>query len=166
MRLLSRTNDAARVDDATHVLTGGRGAGSVRTVAYAAYVAVLLGATYGFSVAQAVLRTNDPDELRAQLGSPVAAVVVVVLAALGILLVHRAARVRGAVVPPTPWTELVVSSPNDRAVTLRRWWLVSLSGAVIGGGLVSLAFFIHSIGQMHGAEATYRFDWAEQVSTT
>ncbi len=55
---------------------------------------------------------------------------------LGIVLVHRAARIRGPVVPPTPWTDHVVTSPNDRVVTLRRWWLVSLSGGLIGGGLV------------------------------
>lgn len=132
---LDRTPDAERVSDAVHVLTGGRGTGSVRAVVYGAYVALLVGATYGFTVAQAVFRTSDPAWLRAQLTSPLALGIVLLLAALGVVLVHLAAAVRGAVVPPTPWTDLVVASPNDRAVTLRRWWLVSLSSAVIGGTL-------------------------------
>lgn len=133
-----------RLADTVHVLHGPAGTGSLRTVLYAAYVTLILALTYGFTVARGVFVSSDPAWVRAHLLQPVTLVVVAPLLLVGGGLAFRIGRLRGPVVPPLPWTDLVVLTSIDRTLTLRQWWASShallASGAVIvlgviGGGL-------------------------------
>ncbi len=102
---------------------------------YAGYVALLSASAYGFPLAQAVLRTTDPQWLRAQLGSPVA-LGTLTAGVVGVLWgLYRAGGYRGPVVPPLPWIDHVVATPIDRARSVRRWWRLSLGGSVFAGAL-------------------------------
>lgn len=130
------------IADVQFVVDGGRD-GSLRKVAYALYVAALLLLTYGVTTAQAFFATQDPQWLRAQVLSWRGAAVLAVSVGIALAVAWRSGRIRGPVVPPLPWIDLVVSGPVDRALTLRRWWLMALAlvvtgaamvGAVIGGG--------------------------------
>jgi len=139
-----RADDAARLEDAVHVLHGSDGTGAVRRVLYAVYVIALLALSYGFTVSRALFITSDPAWVRDRLLGPVSAVVALVLVAGLVVVVHGIGRRRGAVVPPLPWVDHVVAGPLDRAATLREWWLVSatlllagctVAAGVVGGGL-------------------------------
>ncbi len=126
-----RADDLERLDDARHVL--GEGSHAIRQSLYAVYVTVLLGLTYGLTVARALFLTAEPGRLRDELVSWPVALSVLAAVVLGVAVAHRAGRSRGPVVPPMPWIDLVAASPLDRALTLRRWWGVALTGALTGG---------------------------------
>lgn len=135
-------NEKAIVDDVHVVVDGGRG-DAVRKAAYALHVAALLLVTYGVTLAHAFFLTQDPAWLREQVASWQGGLVLGILAAVAVVAAWRAGRVRGPVVPPVPWIDLVVPGPIDRAIVLRRWWQMSalllvtgaaMVGAVVGGG--------------------------------
>ncbi len=126
-----RADDLARLDDARHVL--GEGSHAIRQSLYAVYVTILLALTYGLTVSRAVFLTAHPDRVRDQLLAWPVLVGVVVAIAMGSLVAHRAGRTRGPVVPPLPWIDVVLPSPIDRALSMRRWWGFALVGALTGG---------------------------------
>lgn len=138
------SDDAHRLADSIHVLHGPAGTGALRRVLYAAYVTLIFALTYGFTIARGVFVASDPAWVRSHLLHPVALGALGVLLAAGCALATRAGRQRGPVVPPLPWTDLVVTSSVDRALALRQWRATShavlVSAAVIvlgvvGGGL-------------------------------
>lgn len=103
---------------------------------YAAYIVALIAGVYGFPFIQAVFATSDRTWLRDQLASPGGILTLVV--AIGAILAsaYFAGRYRGPVVPPLPWTDLVLTSPIDRALALRRWWRYALYGCAFAGALL------------------------------
>ena len=127
--------NAERYADTRHVLHGPDGPGVLRTVLYATYVGALLAATYGYTVARGIFATSDREWLRSVLLSPGAALALGAAVVGVVLVAFRAGQVRGPVVPPLPWTDLVVTSALDRPLVLRDWWLVSSTLAVVGGVL-------------------------------
>ena len=134
-------NERAIIDEAQHVVDGGRD-DSLRQVLYALYVTALLLLTYGMTLSHAFFLTQDPEWLRGQVLSWRGGAVLATLAAVGAVATWRAGQVRGPVVAPLPWIDLVVTGPVDRAITLRRWWLraatltvtVSTMVGLVGGG--------------------------------
>ncbi|MDO5502955.1 MAG: hypothetical protein Q4G67_07265 [Actinomycetia bacterium] len=135
-------NERAIVDQTQQLVDGGRSA-SLRTILYALYVTALLLLSYGLTFSYAFFATQDPQWLRAQVLSWPALLALAVVALLGLATAWRAGQIRGPALPPLPWIDLIVSGPVDRAITLRRWWLMSavllvtgavMVGAVIGGG--------------------------------
>lgn len=111
---------------------------------YAAYVIVLFGAAYGFPLVQAVFRTSDTVWFRQQLSSPVALAVFAMAVATILGFAYWSGRFRGPVVPPLQWIDLVLPSPIDRALAVRRWWRFAamatsfvggIGGLVLGAGL-------------------------------
>ena len=138
----ARANERAITGQVESIVDGGR-ANTLRTVLYALYVAALLLLTYGVTLSHAFFSTQDPPWLREQVVSWRGLMVLVLLVAVGVIVAARAGRVRGPVVPPVPWIDLVLPGPLDRALTLRRWWLIAsvlvvtgaaMVGAVVGGG--------------------------------
>ena len=118
---------------------GGEAAAKARAQGrYAAYLLLLFSLAYGFPFVQAVFRTSDRVWLREQLTSPAA--VVLFVASLCTLMgaAFWAGRVRGPVVPPLPWIDLVLAAPVDRALALRRWWRFAVGGGLLLGGVVGL----------------------------
>jgi hypothetical protein len=103
---------------------------------YPVYVAVIAVGTYGIPASQQLFRSLDERWLAEKAWTPAGAVAAGVVAVLFLLLVRTAGRVRGPVVPPLPYLELVVASPMPRKVTLGRHWRVSLGGSIVGGLLV------------------------------
>lgn len=130
-------NERLIVEDVRVIVDAGR-ADVVRTVGYGLYVAALLLTTYGLTLANAFFLTQDPAWLREQVLSWRTVLVLVVFVGIGLVAAWRAGAVRGPVLPPLPWIDLVVSGPVDRAITLRRWWLVALSGSVSAGAMVGI----------------------------
>jgi hypothetical protein len=128
-------NERAIVEDVEFVVDGGRG-DRWRKLGYALYVAALLLVTYGVTVTHAFFMTQDPQWLRDQVASPRGAAALAVVVVIGLVTAWRSGRVRGPVVPPLPWVDLVVPGPADRAITLRRWWLVALLGLVTGAAML------------------------------
>lgn len=126
-------NDSERLDEALYFLYGEQGSGAVKRMLYAVYVGVVMAATYGFTVLRAVFDTSDPAWMQEVLASPItwlaAAGVVVTLG----VLVHRAGRIRGPIVAPLPWLDVVGVSSIDRARSLRQWWTFGVVGMVAGG---------------------------------
>ena len=111
---------------------------------YAAYLVFLGSLAYGFPLVQALFRTSNPEVLRQQLASPEALALLVAAIAAVFIAALWVGRFRGPVVPPLPWIDLVVTTPIDRALSVRRWWRFALSagvflgaitGLVLGGGL-------------------------------
>lgn len=135
---LSPEDDRERLDDATHVLHGPEGSTARKEVAYAAYLAVILVGLYGFPVLRALVLAGDRAGMAAGLRSPwtlvVALVAVVALAAVA----REAGRVRGPIVAPVPWVDLVVSSAVDRWAALRPWFGYSLFAVLFAGGLAGV----------------------------
>lgn len=128
-------NERAIVDDVQFVVDAGRG-DTLRKLAYALYLAALLLVTYGVTLAHAFFLTQDPEWLREQVASWRGVLVLAVVVGIGLVAAWRMGRVRGPVLPPLPWIDLVASGPVDRAITLRRWWLVALAGFVSGGAML------------------------------
>ena len=126
------TDDRARLAGALDIVTDGQGAGTLRRLAYPLYVAVILLATYGFTVAQAgVANLQDLNdflalEMRMLLVFGAAfllPVVIVMLNLLGVLKSHALRKARtfaifgcfifGAVATPSgdPFSMLALSVP-------------------------------------------------------
>ncbi len=118
---------------ARRAVEGEAGGDVVKSALYAVYVTILLALSYGLTVARAVFVTENPRALRGDLLSWPAAAAAVLCAVLAVAVAYRTGRSRGPVVPPLPWVDHVVASPNDRAETLRRWWLLAVLGTVTGG---------------------------------
>lgn len=133
---LREIDDHELLGQAEWVIGGDVGRRGRRQAWYAAYVAVLGMLAYGFPIAQTVFRTTDPGWLRAQLTSPVAQLGLVVGLVAILWGAYSAGGFRGPVVPALPWIDHVVSTPIDRALSVRRWWRVSRGGTVFAGGLV------------------------------
>ena len=129
-------NDRARLKDVEYVLHGEKGPGVTGDIAYAVYVAALLGGTYGFTVARAVFATSGPIWVREHLLTPAAAVVAAALFVALLLAARWAGSRRGPVVPPLSWTDVVVTSEIDRARSVRRWWTYVFVGGIAGGTIL------------------------------
>ncbi len=125
------TDDRARLAGALDIVTDGQGAGTLRRLAYPLYVAVILLATYGLTVAQAVFVASNPGWIRAHLLTPGAVALGAALLAIAAGLIWRGSRRRGAVVPPIAWTDQVLTSPIDRATALQPWWHLTLAASVL-----------------------------------
>lgn len=128
-------NERAIIAQTQHIVDGGR-SDSLRRALYALYVAALLLLTYGLTISHAFFSTQDPQWLRAQVLSWPALLVLGIITLLGAATAWRAGRVRGPALPPLPWIDLVVSGPVDRAITLRRSWLMAAGLAVTGAAMV------------------------------
>lgn len=134
----SADDDRARFDEALDFVTAGRGAGTLRRLAYPVYVTILIGLTYGFTFTRSVFVTSDPQWVSAHLLNPTAGGVFALLLALAVAFVHRSCRRSGAVVPPVAWTDQVLTSSIDRALALRPWWHLTLAAATTAGALLGV----------------------------
>lgn len=177
LEAVTELDDAELLAQADWVI-GGEAARKARQQGlYAAYLVFLGSLAYGFPLVQALFRSSDPAVLRQQLASP-AALALLLAAVAGIFLAAQwVGRFRGPVVPPLPWIDLVVTTPVDRALSVRRWWRFALSagvflgaitGLVLGGGLaftgvtspVSVAVGLVG-GVMIAVAATHFWLWAQ-----
>jgi hypothetical protein len=134
----SAVSDRDRLADTRHVLHGPSGDPARKEVAYAAYVAVILGGLYGFPVLRALVLAGDREAMGSALRSPWAVLVIIAVTAALALLGREAGRVRGPVVAPVPWVDHVVASSLDRWAALRPWFGYSLFAALFAGGLCGL----------------------------
>lgn len=124
-----------RVAAALVVLRRGSGAGSAGTVAYVVYVIAIFALVYGFPYGRTILAALGADRV-VELAADPLTIVLLGVAYVGLLLLaHRGGRVTGPVSPPPIWTAHVLTAPVDRAVSLRRWWRLTLGG-VLGAGAV------------------------------
>src|SRR5674476_1152588 len=103
------------------------------------YVAVRTAGAYGVPAAQQLFRSLDEKWLAAHAWTPAGVIVAGTVTVLLLTLVRLVGRVRGPVVPPLPYLDLVVASPMPRKVTLARNWRLSLGGSIIGGRPVGAA---------------------------
>ncbi|MEP7162083.1 MAG: hypothetical protein ABI746_13440 [Dermatophilaceae bacterium] len=127
--------DRERFAEALDIVTGGRGAGTLRRLAYPVYVTIMIGMTYGFTIARALFVASNPAWIRDHLFAPTAVVIGAAMLPVVAALVWRASRHRGAVVPPIAWTDQVLVSSIDRATAVRPWWHLTLAATTTGGGL-------------------------------
>ncbi|HEX5335801.1 MAG TPA: hypothetical protein VFW55_07965 [Propionicimonas sp.] len=128
--------DKAQLRQVRAAILGNRPDKSLSSTLYPVYVAVILAGSYGVPAAQQLFRSIDRRWLADHVWAPGGAVGAVVLAALLLALVRLVGRVRGPVVPPLPYLDLVVASPMPRKVTLARSWRLSLGGSILGCLLV------------------------------
>lgn len=129
-------DDHELLGQAMWIIEGDAGRRGRRQAWYAAYVAVVGMLAYGFPIAQTVFHTTDPGWLRAQLTSPVALLTLAVSLLTILWGAYSAGAFRGPVVPPLPWIDHVVSTPIDRALSVRRWWRLSRGGTVFAGAVL------------------------------
>lgn len=130
------STDQERFEESLDIATAGRGAGTLRQLAYPVYVTFLVGLTYGFAFTRFVFIASDPAWVSTHLLTPAAAGVCALLVAMAAGFVARTSRQRGAVVPPAAWTDQVLLSSIDRAVAVRPWWHLTLGAASTVGGLL------------------------------
>jgi len=130
--------DAERLADTVHVLHGPGGNPARKEVAYAAYVAVILVGLYGFPVLRALVIAGDRGGMADALRSPWTMLVGVAGLALVAVVAREAGRVRGPVLAPVPWVDLVVASSLDRWTALRPWFGYSLFAVLAGGAMVGV----------------------------
>lgn len=135
-RPVLEVDDHDLLGQAEWIIGGDAGRKARRQAWYAAYVAIIGTAAYGFPVIQAVFKTTDRASLRSQLSSPVAIAIGIVSIVAVLWALFSAGHFRGPVVPPLPWIDHVVSTPIDRALSVRRWWRMASAGTVFAGGLV------------------------------
>ncbi len=137
-------DDAELLGQADWIIGGEQARKARQQGLYAAYLVFLGSLAYGFPLVQALFRTSNPEVLRQQLASPEALALLVAAIAAVFIAALWVGRFRGPVVPPLPWIDLVVTTPIDRALSVRRWWRFALSagvflgaitGLVLGGGL-------------------------------
>ncbi|HZW43382.1 MAG TPA: hypothetical protein VFF32_03175 [Dermatophilaceae bacterium] len=128
--------DKARLRQVRTAILGNRPDTSVSSTLYPMYVAVIVTGSYGVPAAQSLFRSLDHQWLADHVWSPGGAVGAAILTALLLTLVRLVGRVRGPVMPPLPYLDLVVASPMPRKVTLARNWRLSLSGSILGGLLI------------------------------
>src|SRR5680860_1145843 len=131
--------DKARLRQVRTAILGNRPDTSVSSTLYPMYVAVIVTGSYGVPAAQSLFRSLDHQWLADHVWSPGGAVGAAILTALLLTLVRLVGRVRGPVMPPLPYLDLVVASPMPRKVTLARNWRLSLSGSILGGLLIGTA---------------------------
>ena len=137
-------SDRERLADIVHVLHGPSGNPARKEVAYAAYVAFIVVGLYGFPLLRALVIAGDRGAMADALRSPWAALVGVAVVGAMAALAREAGRVRGPVVAPVPWVDLVVGSSLDRWAALRPWFGYSLF-AVLAGGAMSGALVAASL---------------------
>ena len=130
-------SDAQRLADAGEVLAGEERERSQNAV-YVVYVAVIAAGAYGVPAAQALLRFVDPEWLASHLGGLRGVLLGAAVLVAALALAYRLGRVRGPVVPPLPYLDIVAASPIDRALVLRPWWRLGLFGCLVGGLLIGL----------------------------
>lgn len=111
---------------------------SVSGTLYPVYVAAIVAATYGIPATQQLFRSIDGPWLAGHAWTPAGAIGALSLIASLLTLVRLAGRVRGPIVPPLPYLEIVVASPMPRKVTLARSLRLSLGGSAIGGLLLGV----------------------------
>src|SRR5665647_1008095 len=128
--------DKARLRQVRAAILGDRPDTSLSSTLYPVYVAVIAAGSYGVPAAQQLFRSIDRQWLVDHVWTPGGAVGAAILTALLLTLVRLVGRVRGPVVPPLPYLDLVVASPMPRKVTLARNWRLSLGGSILGGLLV------------------------------
>jgi len=128
--------DQQRLRQVRAAILGGRPDNTLVNALYPVYVAVIVAATYGIPAAHQLFLSLDAKWLADHAWTPVGAIVAVGVAALVLTLVVLVGQVRGPVVPPLPYLELVVDSPMPRKVTLARNWRLSFGGCAIGGLLI------------------------------
>ncbi|MDN5790254.1 MAG: complement resistance protein TraT [Micrococcales bacterium] len=128
-------DDEDLIGQADWVIGGDAGRKGRRQAWYAAYVATLGAGAYGFPVVQAAVQTTDPAWLRAQLSSPLAVGILGLSIVAVFWSLYSAGNFRGPVVPPLPWIDHVVGTPMDRALTVRRWWRLSVGSTMFAGAL-------------------------------
>jgi hypothetical protein len=118
------------------VIVGGRPTNSLVNALYPVYVAVIVAGAYGITAARQLFLSLDAKWLAERAWTPAGAIVTVGAAASLLALVLLVGHVRGPVVPPLPYLDLVVDSPMPRSVTLARNWWLSFGGCTIGGLLI------------------------------
>jgi hypothetical protein len=128
--------DRQRLREVRAVILGDRPSNSLVNALYPVYVAVIVAGAYGITAARQLFLSVDAKWLADHAWTPVGAFVAVGVAALLMILVLLVGHVRGPVVPPLPYLDLVVDSPMPRKVTLVRNWRLSFGGCAIGGLLI------------------------------
>ena len=128
--------DKAQLRQVRAAILGDRPDTSLSSTLYPVYVAVIVAGSYGVPAAQQLFHSIDHQWLADHVWTPGGAVGAAILTALLLTLVRLVGRVRGPVVPPLPYLDLVVASPMPRRVTLARNWRLSLGGSIVGGLLV------------------------------
>jgi hypothetical protein len=128
--------DKQRLREVRAAIIGNRPDKSRSDALYPVYVAVITAGAYGVPAAQQLFRSLDEKWLAAHAWTPAGVIVAGTVTVLLLTLVRLVGRVRGPVVPPLPYLDLVVASPMPRRVTLGRNWRLSLGGSIIGGLLV------------------------------
>ncbi|GGB76322.1 hypothetical protein N798_01925 [Knoellia flava TL1] len=131
-------SDRERLADTVHVLHGPSGSPARKEVAYAAYVAFILVGLYGFPVLRALVIAGDRGGMADALRSPWAVLVALLGLAAAALVAREAGRVRGPVVAPVPWVDLVVVSSVDRWAALRPWFGYALFAVLAGGAMAGV----------------------------
>ncbi len=131
------SSDAQRLADAREVLAGEERERSQNAV-YVVYVAVIAAGAYGVPAAQALLRFVDPEWLASHLSGFRGVLLGAAILVAALALAYRLGRIRGPVVPPLPYLDIVAASPIDRALVLRPWWRLGLFGCLVGGLLIGL----------------------------
>jgi hypothetical protein len=135
---MSAGADKAQLRQVRAAILGNRPDTSLSSTLYPVYVAVIAAGTYGVPAAQQLFRSIDERWLAEHARTPAGAITAVTFLALVLTMVRLVGQVRGPVVPPLPYLELVVASPMPRKVTLARYWRVSRGGSAVGGLLVGL----------------------------
>lgn len=133
-------SDRDRLEDALHVINGGRSSGAMRQVLYALYLVALLGAIYGFTAVRGALTSIDPRVVDGVLGSWWSVAALAALGLAGAAAARWMGRLRGPAAPPLPYVDLVVGTGIDRFLALRGGAGAMLTAVVavgvILGGLV------------------------------
>ncbi len=128
--------DRDRLAQARRVVEGGDPSES--NAVYVAYVTLILALLYGIPASRAFFLFVDPAWMAAHL-TGVQGVLVVGGTCLGlVLLAYRLGSLRGPVVPDLPYLDHVAVSALDRSLVLRRWWRLSLFGALFAGLLAGV----------------------------
>jgi hypothetical protein len=127
------STDRARLAQAREVIQGGLPDKGNSNAVYAAYVAVIASLVYGIPAVHAFFAFVDPAWTARHLTGWQGVLVLSAAGAGLVLLAYRLGSVRGPVVPDLPYLDHVASSPLDRALVLRRWWVFSLLGCLLGG---------------------------------
>src|SRR5680860_244682 len=100
--------DKARLRQVRTAILGNRPDTSVSSTLYPMYVAVIVTGSYGVPAAQSLFRSLDHQWLADHVWSPGGAVGAAILTALLLTLVRLVGRVRGPVMPPLPYLDLVI----------------------------------------------------------
>ncbi len=127
-----------RLARARQVIFGEHQDRSGSNAVYAVYVTVIAGATYGVPAVHALLTFVDPGWFAAHVTPLIGGLVAAAAAVALLLLAYGAGRVRGPVVPPLPYLDLVATSSIDRSTSLAKPWRLSLFGSVSGGAVAGL----------------------------